>query len=577
MQGLAVVCALRFAAPLAASMLALLASSAPAAVAAKPISGKLSKPGYTVIALDASGRASIDRAPRGRFEVRPPARRVALQLRAPDGTYAGPVVVGKRKQGRRAITGVMAGAKLGQVKVNSTKGFAKLELKLPERQLDRTREVKATKGRPIGAGNFGRVRSKLTGNSPPGDLDRDGVPDALDIDDDGDLILDLVDRSTGAGAAQAPREILDIGTGLGLPLYDTVNANIVDSSGVRVFSDAQIEAALPGFGVLGIEILPGVSAELDCGATPNPAPPPPAVGGLVYCAYGGTARVPTNLNPPEGPEFPECCDSDGDGFGTLADQVDPVGASFAGLLHGATTAQIATGDLLTEWVSTESSASPCPLPDGTLSASCSPYVGSVQFVFATVPALISYSDRAMPAHSATVSYPVDGPGDPGGPDPGTHGNGFPVSAAAGDDLLLDLTLVRPQRRPTSEAECAQPPQPQCTQQEWIDIGRLLYDASISDIAFKGPAPGGCPQEAFQNIDPELTPAPQVPSTNGGLLDTAADRPARPTNTLTFTLNVTQCLRGAQLNPGEEFDLVFSARPSSQGGLANTGVRFKLVE
>lgn len=72
--------------------LVLLASSA-SAEAAKPITGELSKRGYTVIALDARGSAKSVVAKRGRFKLRPPSGRVTLHLRAPNGTYAGPIVV----------------------------------------------------------------------------------------------------------------------------------------------------------------------------------------------------------------------------------------------------------------------------------------------------------------------------------------------------------------------------------------------------------------------------------------------------------------------------------------------------
>ena len=43
---------------------------------------------------------------------------MTLQLRAPDGTYAGPIVAAEKEHGKRAIVGVKAGAKLGRIKVN---------------------------------------------------------------------------------------------------------------------------------------------------------------------------------------------------------------------------------------------------------------------------------------------------------------------------------------------------------------------------------------------------------------------------------------------------------------------------
>ena len=65
--------------------LALGAPSLAGAAALKPITGKLNKRGYTVIALAANGEARSVIAKGGSFRIVPPAARVTLQLRAPDG------------------------------------------------------------------------------------------------------------------------------------------------------------------------------------------------------------------------------------------------------------------------------------------------------------------------------------------------------------------------------------------------------------------------------------------------------------------------------------------------------------
>jgi hypothetical protein len=187
-----------------AASLALLAASAPASGAAKRITGKLSAPGYTVLALDADGEAaSKPTKASGKFKLKPPAKKVSLHLRAADGTYAGPVVIDKQgKRGKKAILGVKAGAELGKVKVRS--GYAKLKQELPDEDQDRKQKARGKRGVPIGAGNFGRVAASATGTPGPGqDLDRDGIPGALDIDDDGDLVLDNIELSSAARGAQA--------------------------------------------------------------------------------------------------------------------------------------------------------------------------------------------------------------------------------------------------------------------------------------------------------------------------------------------------------------------------------------
>jgi hypothetical protein len=141
-----------------------------------PIRGKLSKRGYTVIALADNGVAKAVLLRRRSFRLRPPAKRVTLQLRAPDGTYAGPVILDSEKHGKRAIVGVRAGAKLGQIKVKGRKGYAKLAHKSAKRWIKAKRWARARHGVPIGNGrNVGLVRSGRA-HGRAADPDRDGVP-----------------------------------------------------------------------------------------------------------------------------------------------------------------------------------------------------------------------------------------------------------------------------------------------------------------------------------------------------------------------------------------------------------------
>jgi hypothetical protein len=492
--------------PCLAASVAALAVTAPAAAAPKRITGKLSRPGYTVLALATTGKATVVRARRGTFKLTPPARRVTLHLRARNGRYAGPIVVGRENGGRVAILGVRAGTRLGRVRVR--RDYARVARRLPKKRIDRRRRARGRRGVPIGNGrNSGFVRSKPPRHPPPGDLDADGVANPLDVDANGNKVLDNLDRSTRARAAQAESGF-GIHSDLGLPIYDTANANAPGST------EQQIEATLPRLGVLNVNILAGDSAELDCT-------------GLVYCSPGGTGRVPVNRNPPEGPRFPEeCCDPDGDGFGSLATEPNlPVGARSLTLLHGATTAQIGTGDVLIQRVTRGGVESQFP--------------SSVQFVFATGSALVSYADTA--GNSATVPYPVAGP-DPGPPGPGTNDNPFPVAAGADGNVLLTLTFWRPQRRPI-------PPEPG----PWTDIGGLTYTTGLSGVGFV------CPQSSLSETDPELAPASSpVLHTGGGVSDLAPDRAANAANTFTYTLNVTQCLAstGRSWAQGEVLGLDF---------------------
>src|SRR4051794_32404409 len=97
----------------------LLVAAAPAAGKQKPITGKLSKAGYTVIAVGYDGTASSTN--KRSFRIVPHSAKVTLQLRDPHGRYAGPVVVGGKPSS--VIVGVKSGARLGSIKVLA--GYAK--------------------------------------------------------------------------------------------------------------------------------------------------------------------------------------------------------------------------------------------------------------------------------------------------------------------------------------------------------------------------------------------------------------------------------------------------------------------
>src|SRR5215210_2377145 len=67
-----------------------------ARAAQPPITGKLDRSGLVVLAVAPDGRVSTARTRRGRFSIVPPAARVTLHLRSPDGGYAGPITADTR-------------------------------------------------------------------------------------------------------------------------------------------------------------------------------------------------------------------------------------------------------------------------------------------------------------------------------------------------------------------------------------------------------------------------------------------------------------------------------------------------
>ena len=607
------------------------ASSAAQVAQAEPITGTLSKPNYTVIALAADGLGKTDvSAADGSFSVSPLAKTVSLHLRAPDGTYAGPVILAvseaaiaqlelkvsesktkvensktkvndsgakvrqakkqvkratkkvkkakrklkkasgrqairkarknlrqakkklrrakkrlrqakknlskaraqlqvarnelqaaqselqaaqQRQTGERAILGVRSASALGSIQVDSAAGFAKAEASTVaqwESWVDTERWAQASGGVPIGVGNFGRVSSTELSGSGVGDLDRDGVSDPLDIDDDGDLVLDNIDETPqGNSARVAQSEAGDFPVFARLqafgPNKQPVNANAAG------LSDAQIDAALPGYGLLGIRV-PGpvpeeiVSAELDCGQ-PQGSPEP----GLVYCTENGTGRINVEGTAQPGDSFPECCDDDRDGFGLITGP-----AGFGGgiaVYHGATKDQIKSGDVLIQRIER---------PDGSEEE----LVATVQYVFATTPTLASYDDGQ--GNSGTISYPYQ---------PGV-GDGYQIHVEAGPsgDVVVELSFWRPQRRPI-------PPETD----KWIDMGGLdYYIAATPEQPPEGGLAQFCPQDSLSSSDPNLAPQEMTGDylSGGGFGDLADDRPANPANLITFQVNLTECFEAA---------------------------------
>jgi hypothetical protein len=486
----------------------LLAASAPAE-AAKRIKGKLSAPGYTVIALAEDGSAASAQANPG-FKLTPPAKNVTLHLRALDGQYAGPVVVGRK--GKNAIVGLKAGAKLGKVKVRD--GYAKVSKKLPKESLDKQAKAVAENKVPIGAGNFGRVASAASVPGP--DQDLDGIPTPLDIDDDGDLILDDVDRVTAGAASPAqvsgnpPAIFVSAFTSLPLRAATTiVNANAPG------LDDEVIQSSLRAHGQLHINTSSYASAELDCAGDPSATPPRP---GLSYCWANGTGTRILGGEPPSGDPFPACCDADGDGHGAL--QHGPWPGLGGLLLHGAGADEIRGGD-------------PFLVRATNAGGEELELTGSLATVFATPPAIAYYVDElgtrhdiSYPHASGTVHPVVDGPD-------------------AGSDVSITLTFWRPQRRPVPDEL---PP----GAGNWIDIGGLLHYARVFGAAPDGP----CPESSYSAVEPGLVPSPGFPASGLPhflLIDDAfTDKAADPGNTFSYTLNLSQCraFYGHSFEPGD---------------------------
>ncbi len=499
-----------FAILIAAALLA--TSVAPAGAAT--ITGKLSKSGYTVVAISTGGKSASVKAKRGAFKLEAPGKIVTLHLLDKKGHYAGPIVVGG--SGAKVVVGVKAGAKLGKVAVRD--GYAKPVKRPSGRFVARSRTAKAKRGVPVGARGYGMVsgaRAAAIGIRPSADRpvrefdagdagtdpDGDGVPTALDIDTNANGVIDAVDPA-------APRPAgFGVFSQLVLDLDQSVNA-----SAVGITPDRIDRAMADNLTIVFTNVKSGT--ELDCQS-------------LTYCSLGGTGRV---QKPPEegggGEAFPSCCDTDGDGMGTISGgSQGPSGAEFRLAPH-ATGEQIHSGDVMTEVTGGDR------------------FLGSLGFVFKTVPAVKQLTDSG----GATVAfgYPVAAGAI------GTKTN--PIVLPTTSSGPMSFTVWRPQRRPIKGAGEGRSP---------IDIGLLDYQVQLPNApGAPMPTPGSaaapqCPQSAFATTDPNLT---ATGGTLGAVRDARGDAPADAAQTLSFSLDLGACItsRGGTVSHGSDFHLAISA-------------------
>lgn len=376
----------------------------PAAAQAAPITGN-AQPNMTVVALAKDGRSwSTVAGPSGRFAVVVPSGSVTLQLRDRAGRYAGPVVVAGSSS--KAILGVKAGASLGTLKLK--KGAAFPAARVSSKAIDKRFSARAVKGVPTGAGRLGlggtpvkasSAQAGGTSDSPlaqPGaDPDADGLPNAVDVDDNGNKLVDAVDPALAATAVSGFAQFTQIF------LNATETTNIDADPGSQANIEARMRARL--LLIVGRPI--PADTTLDCG-------------GLSWCSPGGTGHLKaTGPTVTPGQPFPN---------GTNATMYLAPNGEFR-LVPGAGPNEIRAGDTLIQ-----------KRADGTQLAA------ALGFVFVTVPAIKTWSTGT--GYNGSVSYPVAA-GASGTPD-----NPVTVSPDAQGKRSLTIEFWRPQRYSIAGAE-----------------------------------------------------------------------------------------------------------------------------
>ncbi len=551
------------------------------AASSTSISGTVSgaPKGAKVMALPTQGAIVTSSLKKGAFSVKVKPASVSglsLQLLGSDGSYLGPVVLyakgakGSVRFGKLKV----ASLKLGAIQLR--KGYATLKTPLAKQAvlLSGSGAVKLVKGAPAGAGTLGKTNSgakasqagqaggncgsqQATENGAGGDCDRDGVPNVVDVDDNGNGSLDGVDPASAQGSASANpffsirphfRNQVNVYAGAtrasinsylgasseetGLNMIVYLNQRTIDPLSQTPFANVWITCSTgqpwcaPGSAtakVSGLGDVPPIDGGSDRFAQ-NP-----------WFTFHGS-RCTDSCSPLGG--------SDPNSLAQISRGGDPVPTYVASVRPSAsdTFGQVVPGDLLTLNARTAAGAVT------TLPMTIPPY-------FVTSPALASY---ALPgAEPTNVSYPVtsDAPGS-------SAGNPIQLD----DSGKLTVRLWRPQRFAlTGESG------------EYFDIGGLKWGVGVESYFENGQfrsigRPTACPVSDLVGLQ---ATAPSQFSTitmaDTVTTDTPTDASRAAERTIGFTVDVKACLAAAGAPTGSGIGTLVGliAMGAEQPGGANT--------
>ncbi len=517
------------------ALVALVATAFAAAPAtAATVSGTLkSGKGYTIIVVQSNGKAKKLKvtSTKGTFSVTGVTLSGAsLNLISSTGQYWGPVVLAG--SGTKVYETIKGSGNLALGTVTLKTGYAVAVAPKTRYQTGAAYSVKAAKGKPVGASKLGRVKvgngtSTLAGYNGPGkDADLDGIPGAFDIDDNGNLILDNVDRTGRAGkrlalvrafgpalrdicptpdqpqpAGCTPPTLPASGGGTDSATTEfklfsnfkltgatSINANIAAITDLNPL----IAAAVPTTVTLATQVIGGATATLDCL-------------GNAYCASHTVGSATYPLVNFAAATF----------TGTYLDLVTG-STGDAQISPGAAPADIGAGDAFIEMVGASS------------------YPGTLNFVFNTAPALASYN---VGSGVQTVSYDASGVAATG------MSQAAPITLAAGATSLT-VTFWRPQREALSTETGT-----------WTDIGGLTYRADTPN------APLGSTKRSCVGAYSAATSngtAVATTATSDGVLDPALDAQANVGNTISWTIDLATCFDWSLMASGTAFDLDIQA-------------------
>ncbi len=471
--------------------------------------------GGSVLAMASNGIAVKASLKSGTTSLKVPRSRVSgttLQLSDANGRYLGPVVLAS-KGSKGYLTLGKGAAKKSSVSLGTAKvrgGYAVLSRNVSTKLLLTSAYAKTVKGAPIGAGRLGLQKAAKTARAAQGatqgtipggtDPDRDGLPSSVDVDDNGNGVLDNQD------AAQTPTSDGIFAAMFLQPSSSGVNVN---ATGV---TDAQIDANLTadrGFSITFYLSRPPSDGEVtgawvDCGS-------------LSYCNYQtGTALIgglsESSASLPRGTPWRQYRPdplAPGNGLEELAR--DNFRSWAMGLIPKATSAQLSPGDIYNVNLNIAGER----VDINTIALPSYPV---------TAPAVKTVTSGGT---STDITY-----GDPNAP--GTNDGSAIQLSPAGD---LSMVYWRPQRRGV----------PGAGEQPFMDMGRLHYTISIGDLRVPDGGSGGLrsvrAQREFTCDASGNAVFPDGP--NGadffGPADPSDDAAPNPASTRTYETNLRTCI------------------------------------
>lgn len=566
----------------ATSVVAVLPLGAPldAADASVTITGSTPQ-NYTVLLVSRNGDSTV--VPGGKFRLKVTKTRAtgaSLHLVTKSGSYAGPVVLKFDK--KKGTANTQLSGKSGDVgKIAMLTGYSVAAAKKTTAIQTRTTISVTSRGKPAGAGTLG-LTPTVSGGSvrkvsvstadddrPPGeDTDKDGIPNTIDLDDDADGRLDIVDASNPSKSALTTRSIMFLDISKTINLHAGMTETDMQSS---------LDAVLQSNNNFSIHIrLPFVAdpaqrpdgVHVSCAAEVKwCAPGTPATlfgGGILPDANGKPGPVtkwvdmkadgfPLSLPFGSGPN----CDATV-GLPTMTSAnpacKPPYVALSRQIIPQLPSADVKAGGLFT--VNFTRSGRVARSITGTLA----PY-------FTSVPAVKEVLSNGQ---TRAVDYALKGFGvDPKLGEPpteintrigayGTKKNPFLLGA----DRTLTVTFWRPQRSGVTQAG----------EGRYVDMGGLRYGFHVHNEVTNN----SCPADAYSGLSSGLTNQPTGalnPVTP--LLDASRDSVPDRSVTISFTVDLSRCVGGADIGTTSQLVSLIASSPSNGDAQAYQDFYLKL--